>query len=130
MKDSRIYATGRRKTAIARVWLAPGSGKISINGKEILGYFKRDVLQMLIERPLVVTDTMGKVDIMATVKGGGKSGQAGAFRLGISRALTVLDEAHRIVLRSNDLMTRDPREKERKKYGKPGARKSFQFSKR
>lgn len=130
MKDSRIYATGRRKTAVARVWLAPGTGKISINGKDILGYFKRDVLQMLIERPLTVTETMGKVDIMATVKGGGKSGQAGAFRLGISRALTVLDETHRTILRANDLMTRDPREKERKKYGKPGARKSFQFSKR
>lgn len=130
MKDSRIYATGRRKTAIARVWLAPGTGKISVNGKDVLGYFKRDVLQMLIERPLTVTDTMGKVDIMATVKGGGKSGQAGAFRLGISRALTVLDETHRTILRANDLMTRDPREKERKKYGKPGARKSFQFSKR
>ena len=130
MKDSRIYATGRRKTAIARVWLAPGTGKISVNGKDVLGYFKRDVLQMLIERPLTVTDTMGKVDIMATVKGGGKSGQAGAFRLGISRALTVLDETHRTILRANDLMTRDPREKERKKYGQPGARKSFQFSKR
>ena len=73
MKDSRIYATGRRKTAVARVWLAPGTGKISINGKDILGYFKRDVLQMLIERPLTVTETMGKVDIMATVKGGGSS---------------------------------------------------------
>jgi len=130
MKDSRIYATGRRKSAIARVWLQPGSGKVSINGKDILGYFKRDVLQMLIERPLQVTETMGKVDISATVKGGGKSGQAGAFRLGISRALTVLDETHRTVLRANDLLTRDPREKERKKYGKPGARKSFQFSKR
>ncbi len=130
MKDSRIYATGRRKTAVARVWLAPGTGKISINGKDILGYFKRDVLQMLIERPLTVTEAMGKVDIMATVKGGGKSGQAGAFRLGISRALTVLDETHRTILRANDLMTRDPREKERKKYGQPGARKSFQFSKR
>ncbi|MCB9357131.1 MAG: 30S ribosomal protein S9 [Calditrichaeota bacterium] len=130
MKDSRIYATGRRKTAIARVWLAPGSGKVTVNGKDVLGYFKRDVLRMLIERPLTVTETMGKVDIKATVRGGGKSGQAGAFRLGISRALTVLDEAHRPVLRQNDLLTRDPREKERKKYGKPGARKSFQFSKR
>ncbi|MCL4304592.1 30S ribosomal protein S9 [bacterium] len=130
MKDSRIYATGRRKTAIARVWLAPGTGKFSINGKDVLGYFKRDVLQMLIERPLIVTDTLGKVDIKATVIGGGKSGQAGAFRLGISRALTILDEAHRPILRQNDLLTRDPREKERKKYGKPGARKSFQFSKR
>ncbi|MCB1061095.1 MAG: 30S ribosomal protein S9 [Calditrichaeota bacterium] len=130
MKDSRIYATGRRKTAIARVWLAPGSGKVSVNGKDVLGYFKRDVLRMLIERPLTVTETLDKVDIKATVKGGGKSGQAGAFRLGISRALTVLDEAHRPVLRANDLLTRDPREKERKKYGKPGARKSFQFSKR
>ena len=130
MKDSRIYATGRRKTAIARVWLAPGSGKVSVNGKDVLGYFKRDVLRMLIERPLTVTETLDKVDIKATVKGGGKSGQAGAFRLGISRALTVLDEAHRPVLRANDLLTCDPREKERKKYGKPGARKSFQFSKR
>lgn len=130
MKDSRIYATGRRKTAIARVWLAPGTGKVVVNGKDVLGYFKRDVLRMLIERPLAVTETLDKVDIKATVRGGGKSGQAGAFRLGISRCLTVLDEAHRPVLRANDLMTRDPREKERKKYGKPGARKSFQFSKR
>jgi small subunit ribosomal protein S9 len=130
MKDSRIYATGRRKTAVARVWLAPGSGKVTVNGKDVLGYFKRDVLRMLIERPLAVTENIDKVDIKATVKGGGKSGQAGAFRLGISRALTVLDEANRPVLRANDLLTRDPREKERKKYGKPGARKSFQFSKR
>jgi small subunit ribosomal protein S9 len=130
MKDTRIYATGRRKTAIARVWLAPGTGKVEINGKGILGYFKRDVLRMLVERPLEVTQNMGKVDIFATVKGGGKSGQAGAFRLGMARALTVLDEANRPILRGHGLMTRDPREKERKKYGKPGARKSFQFSKR
>ncbi|MCC6476025.1 30S ribosomal protein S9 [bacterium] len=130
MKDTRIYATGRRKTAIARVWLAPGTGKVEINGKGILGYFKRDVLRMLVERPLEVTQNMGKVDIFATVKGGGTSGQAGAFRLGMARALTVLDEANRPILRGHGLMTRDPREKERKKYGKPGARKSFQFSKR
>jgi small subunit ribosomal protein S9 len=130
MKPNHFYATGRRKTAIARVWVTPGTGKIEINGKSIIGYFKRDVLRMLIEDPLKATDMMGKIDIVATSNGGGKSGQAGAFRLGIARALTVMNEDLRSTLRRADLMTRDPREKERKKYGKPGARKSFQFSKR
>jgi small subunit ribosomal protein S9 len=130
MKPNHFYATGRRKTAISRVWITPGTGKVEINGKGIIEYFKRDVLRMLIEEPMKVTETIGKIDITATCKGGGKSGQAGAFRLGISRALTMLDEENRSLLRRADLMTRDPREKERKKYGKPGARKSFQFSKR
>jgi small subunit ribosomal protein S9 len=130
MKTNRIYATGRRKTAIARVWLAPGSGKVSVNGKDVLGYFKRDVLKMLVEEPLKVTEQVGKVDIMGSVNGGGLSGQAGAFRLGVSRALTLLSEDHRSILRQHGLLTRDPREKERKKYGQPGARKRFQYSKR
>jgi small subunit ribosomal protein S9 len=130
MKPTRYYATGRRKTAIARVWLAPGSGKIEVNNKDVLGYFRRDVLRMIIERPLLVTDTFGKVDIRASVVGGGLSGQAGAFRLGIARALVAMDENLKAVLRHNDLMTRDPRERERKKYGRPGARKRFQYSKR
>jgi small subunit ribosomal protein S9 len=130
MKPNHFYATGRRKTAVSRVWITPGTGKVEVNGKSIIGYFKRDVLRMMIEDPMKATDTMGKIDITATCKGGGKSGQAGAFRLGIARALTVMDEEHRSLLRKADLMTRDPREKERKKYGKPGARKSFQFSKR
>ena len=130
MKPNHFYATGRRKTAVARVWITPGTGKIEINGKSIISYFKRDVLRMLIEDPLKATEMMGKIDIIATSNGGGKSGQAGAFRLGIARALTVMNEDLRSTLRRADLMTRDPREKERKKYGKPGARKSFQFSKR
>jgi small subunit ribosomal protein S9 len=130
MKTSRFYATGRRKTAIARVWIAPGTGKIEVNGKDVLGYFCRDVLRMIIEKPLKITDQLGKLDIRATVEGGGLSGQAGAFRLGISRALTVMDETLKPILRQNDLMTRDPRERERKKYGQPGARKRFQYSKR
>jgi small subunit ribosomal protein S9 len=130
MKATRFYATGRRKTAIARVWLAPGSGKMDVNGKDLLGYFRRDVLRMLIEKPLLVTDMMGKVDIKATVLGGGLSGQAGAVQLGMARALIAMDETLRSTLRRNDLMTRDPRERERKKYGRPGARKRFQYSKR
>ncbi len=130
MKPNHFYATGRRKTAISRVWITPGTGKIEINGTSIIGFFNRDVLRMLIEDPMKATDTMGKIDIVATSCGGGKSGQAGALRLGIARALTAMDEENRTLLRKAGLMTRDPREKERKKYGKPGARKSFQFSKR
>ncbi|RPH93889.1 30S ribosomal protein S9 [candidate division KSB1 bacterium] len=130
MKATRFYATGRRKTAIARVWLSHGSGQVDVNGRDLLGYFRRDVLRMLIEQPLKVTEHLGKLDIRATVVGGGLSGQAGAVRLGISRALVAMDESLRPVLRRNDLMTRDPRERERKKYGRPGARKRFQYSKR
>jgi small subunit ribosomal protein S9 len=130
MKQTKFYATGRRKSAIARVWLVPGTGKVDVNGHDLLGYFKRRVLQMNIEQPLKVTDNLEKIDIRATVRGGGLSGQAGAVRLGIARALTVMDETLRSTLRQFDLMTRDPREKERKKYGQPGARKRFQYSKR
>jgi small subunit ribosomal protein S9 len=130
MKQTKFYATGRRKSAIARVWLVPGTGKVDVNGHDLLGYFKRSVLQMGIEQPLKVTDMLDKIDIRATVRGGGLSGQAGAVRLGIARALTVMDETYRATLRQFDLMTRDPREKERKKYGQPGARKRFQYSKR
>jgi len=130
MKATRYYATGRRKTAIARVWLTSGNGKVDVNGKDLLGYFRRDVLRMQIEEPLKVTDHLDKLDIRATVIGGGLSGQAGAVRLGIARALTLMDETLKPVLRQNDLMTRDPRERERKKYGQPGARKRFQYSKR
>src|SRR3989339_833886 len=111
MKPNHFYATGRRKTAVARVWITPGTGKIEINGKSIISYFKRDVLRMLIEDPLKATEMMGKIDIIATSNGGGKSGQAGAFRLGIARALTVMNEDLRSTLRRADLMTRDPREK-------------------
>ena len=130
MKQTRYYATGRRKTAIARVWMTPGSGKVEVNGSNLIGHFKRGVLQMQIEQPLKVTDQLDKVDIRARVLGGGLSGQAGALRLGIARALTSMNEELRSVLRKNDLMTRDPRERERKKYGQPGARKRFQYSKR
>ena len=130
MKQTRFYATGRRKTAIARVWLTPGSGKVDVNGRDLIGHFKRGVLQMKIEQPLKVTDQMDKVDIRARVLGGGLSGQAGALRLGIARALTIMNEELRAILRQNDLMTRDPRMRERKKYGQPGARKRFQYSKR
>jgi small subunit ribosomal protein S9 len=130
MKANRYYATGRRKTAIARVWLAPGTGKWDVNGKDLLGHFRRDVLRMMIEQPLKVTQFLEKVDIRATVVGGGLSGQAGAVRLGIARCLTAMDETLKSTLRANDLMTRDPRERERKKYGQPGARKRFQYSKR
>lgn len=130
MKTTRFYATGRRKTAIARVWLAPGTGKFDVNGKDLLGHFCRDVLRMKIELPLSVTENLGKMDVKATVRGGGLSGQAGAVRLGIARALCAMNEGFRPALRQNDCMTRDPRERERKKYGQPGARKRFQYSKR
>ncbi len=130
MKQTKYYATGRRKTAIARVWLVPGTGTIAVNGKGLLNYFRRDVLEMDIERPLKLTDNFGKLDVIATVRGGGLTGQAGAVRLGISRALVAMNDTLRPILRANDLMTRDPRERERKKYGQPGARKRFQYSKR
>jgi small subunit ribosomal protein S9 len=127
---SRFYATGRRKTSVARVWLSPGKGEVSVNGTSILSHFKRDTLRMDIEQPLEQADLLGKMDIFATVKGGGLSGQAGALRLGISRAMVVMDEDYRPQLRKAGFLTRDARMVERKKYGQPGARKSFQFSKR
>ncbi|MEE9117918.1 MAG: 30S ribosomal protein S9 [Calditrichia bacterium] len=122
--------TGRRKNAIARVRLTPGDGKVVVNGKDLLGYFRRETLKMDIEQPFEVTETMGKFDLTASVIGGGLSGQAGAVRLGIARALMVYSEDFRPVLRHGGFVTRDPREKERRKYGLAKARKRYQFSKR
>ncbi|MCD6166926.1 30S ribosomal protein S9 [candidate division KSB1 bacterium] len=130
MKENTYYATGRRKEAVARVWLTPGTGKIEVNGKPLLEYFKRETLKMLVEQPLEVTDTLGKYDIYAKIHGGGLSGQAGALRLGISRSLVKVNEDLRQKLRQGGFLTRDPRVVERKKYGQPKARKRFQFSKR
>jgi small subunit ribosomal protein S9 len=130
MTEERVYSTGRRKTSVARVWLKPGTGQIIVNEKPLLDYFCRDILKMIIERPLEVTETIGKYDVMATVIGGGLSGQAGAVRLGIARALLKLNPDFRSLLRDKGLLTRDPREKERKKYGHAGRRKRFQYSKR
>ncbi len=123
-------AVGRRKFATARVRLIPGSGKIVVNKVDSLTYFKKKILQMDLEQPLAVTENIGKFDIFVNVKGGGLSGQAGATRLGIARALTLYDESLRPTLKANGFMTRDPRMKERKKYGLAGARKRYQFSKR
>lgn len=130
MKGTYFDATGRRKNSIARVRLAPGTGTIQVNEKNLLDYFKRDTLRMVIEQPLQVTDSLGKYDIIAQVNGGGLSGQAGALLLGIARALVMANEDFRSSLRKNGFLTRDPRMVERKKYGQPGARKRFQFSKR
>lgn len=123
-------ATGRRKNAIARVRMITGEGKITVNGKELLDYFRRETLKMDIEQPLQVTNMLGKFDFNINVDGGGLSGQAGAVRLGISRALLLYSEDHRPILRRSGFLTRDPREKERKKYGLAKARKRYQFSKR
>jgi len=130
MKENSYYATGRRKNSIARVWLTPGSGKVEVNGKPLLDYFKREVLKMVIEQPLNMTEAIDKYDISATVKGGGLSGQAGALLLGISRALVKVNEDFKSRLHKAGFLTRDPRMVERKKYGQPKARKRFQFSKR
>ena len=130
MKGTYYNATGRRKNAIARVWLAPGTGAIEVNEKNLIDYFKRDTLKMIIEQPLEVTGSQGKWDIKAHVEGGGLTGQAGALLLGIARALVKANEDLRPTLRRSGFLTRDPRMVERKKYGRPGARKRFQFSKR
>lgn len=130
MKAAEYSATGRRKGSIARVRIKTGSGNIQVNSKSLIDYFKRKTLKMIIEQPLEKTETLSKFDIEADVYGGGLTGQAGAVRLGISRALIQFDEALRPILRANGFLTRDPREKERKKYGLAGARKRFQFSKR
>jgi len=126
----QFVATGRRKNAIARVRIQPGDGKVVVNGKEILEYFRRETLKMDIEQPLQVTETLGTFDISALVEGGGLSGQAGAVRLGIARALLLYSEDFRQTLRQGGFLTRDPREKERRKYGLAKARKRYQFSKR
>ncbi|MEM6497402.1 MAG: 30S ribosomal protein S9 [Pseudomonadota bacterium] len=126
----RAYATGKRKDAIARVWIKPGSGRIQINNREFDKYFARPVLQMLLKQPLQLVERLDQYDIMATVKGGGLSGQAVAVRHGISKALTHYEPELRPALKKNGFLTRDSRTVERKKYGRKKARRSFQFSKR
>ena len=126
----RAYATGRRKSATARVWIKPGTGKITVNGKDQEQYFARPVLRMVIAQPLVEAGREGEFDVIATVKGSGLSGQAGAVRHGISRALVNFEPGLRPVLKPFGFLTRDPRTVERKKYGRAKARRSFQFSKR
>ena len=126
----RAYATGKRKNAVARVWIRPGNGKIEVNGRESPIYFARPVLRMLLNQPFVVADRLGQFDVWCTVAGGGLSGQAGAVRHGISKALTHYEPGLRPVLKQGGFLTRDSRVVERKKYGKAKARRSFQFSKR
>ena len=129
-KRGRAYATGKRKNAIARVWVKPGSGKILVNSKEFAVYFARPVLQMILNQPIVAAARVDQYDVIATVVGGGLSGQAGAIRHGISKALTYYEPTLRGVLKKGGFLTRDSRIVERKKYGKAKARRSFQFSKR
>ncbi|MEM9571546.1 MAG: 30S ribosomal protein S9 [Pseudomonadota bacterium] len=129
-EQGRSYGTGRRKSATARVWLKPGSGKITINGKDQDEYFARPVLRMVLEQPLVEADRRTQYDVVATVKGSGLSGQAGAVRHGIARALVNFEPELRRTLKPFGFLTRDPRVVERKKYGRAKARRSFQFSKR
>lgn len=126
----RAYATGKRKDAIARVWVKPGTGKITVNGKDYTAYFARPVLQMILRQPILLTNRDGQYDIVATVTGGGLSGQAGALRHGISKALTHYEPELRGILKKEGFITRDSRVVERKKYGRMKARRSFQFSKR
>ncbi len=129
-EHGRSYATGKRKDAVARVWIKPGLGKITVNGREVERYFARPVLQMLLQQPFDVADRSGQYDVMATVTGGGLSGQAGAVRHGISKALTYFEPGLRPALKKEGFLTRDSRVVERKKYGRRKARRSFQFSKR
>jgi small subunit ribosomal protein S9 len=129
-KQGRAYATGKRKNAVARVWIKPGSGKITVNTKTIEVFFARPVLRMMIQQPLVAANRNGQYDVVCTVSGGGLSGQAGAVRHGISKALTYFEPDLRTPLKRGGFLTRDSRVVERKKYGKAKARRSFQFSKR
>ena len=126
----KFYATGKRKQAIAKVWITPGSGNVTVNTKEIKDYFMRDSLVRNIQQPLTCSSATESYDISAAVIGGGLSGQAGALRLGVSRALLEADPGHRAALKRGGFLTRDARIVERKKYGRPGARKRYQFSKR
>lgn len=132
MKEETLqyYGTGRRKTASARVYLRPGSGRIQVNRKELSDYFSSEVLRTLVRHPLALTETADRFDVVVRVRGGGPSGQAGALRHGISRALVAYNPELRSKLKDAGFLTRDPREVERKKYGRPGARRRFQFSKR
>ncbi|MCG2631824.1 30S ribosomal protein S9 [Bradyrhizobium sp. WYCCWR 13023] len=129
-KFNRAYATGKRKDAVARVWIKPGAGKVTVNSREVEVYFARPVLRMMIEQPFSVAQRSGQYDVICTVAGGGLSGQAGAVRHGISKALTYFEPELRTVLKKGGFLTRDSRVVERKKYGKAKARRSFQFSKR
>jgi len=128
--QGRAYATGKRKNAVARVWIKPGNGKITVNGREFKSYFARPVLQLVIHQPILAAERKDQYDIVCTVKGGGLSGQAGAVRHGVSKALTYFEPDLRAVLKKGGFLTRDSRVVERKKYGRAKARKSFQFSKR
>ena len=132
VKDAqgRSYATGKRKDAVARVWIKPGNGKVVVNGKTMADYFARPVLQMILRQPFTVAGVEGQFDVVATVAGGGLSGQAGAVKHGISKALQLFEPSLRTALKAAGFLTRDSRVVERKKYGKAKARKSFQFSKR
>ena len=129
-KEDMFYGTGRRKKSIARVYLTPGKGQITVNKRDIEDYFGLETLKVVVRQPLAATDTTGKFDINITVKGGGFTGQAGAIRHGIARALCEADEEYRPILKKAGYLTRDPRMKERKKYGLKGARRAPQFSKR
>jgi small subunit ribosomal protein S9 len=129
-KYGRAYATGKRKNAVARVWIKPGSGKATINGRDLEVYFARPVLRMILQQPLVIARRLGQYDLIVTVAGGGLSGQAGAVRHGLAKALTHFEPDLRPALKKEGFLTRDSRVVERKKYGKRKARRSFQFSKR
>ena len=130
MNQNQYYGTGRRKTAAARVYMRPGAGHVKVNGRTLDEYFPNEVLKMVIKQPLMLTETVESFDIVVSVAGGGSAGQAGAIRHGISRALLIFNIELRDRLKSAGLLTRDPRKKERKKYGQKGARARFQFSKR
>lgn len=130
MNQERFYATGKRKNAIARVWIKPGNGNLLVNNRPLEAYFGRQTSRMVVMQPFELTQTVGRFDLMVNVAGGGLSGQAGAIKHGISKALLEVDPSYRSVLKSAGFLTRDSRVKERKKYGRRGARASFQFSKR
>ena len=130
MAKAKYYGTGRRKSSVARVYLVPGTGKVTINKRDMDEYFGLDTLKLIVRQPLVLTETADKYDVITTVKGGGFTGQAGAIRHGISRALLEADAENRPALKKAGFLTRDPRMKERKKYGLKGARRAPQFSKR
>lgn len=130
MAEALHHGVGKRKTSVARIWMRPGAGNITINKKPMAEYLVRESDRMLVKQPLEITETLDKYDIQINVRGGGLSGQAGAIRHGISRTLMDINPDFRLPLKQNDLLTRDSRMKERKKYGQPGARKRFQYSKR
>ncbi len=126
----RVYATGKRKSAVARVWIMPGTGRITVNGREFDDYFDMETAKLVVNQPLEVTNTLGKIDVSASIRGGGKAGQSEALRHGIARALQTMEPEFRVPLKKAGLLTRDARVKERKKYGLAGARKRYQYSKR